>query len=515
MTLNSSGPISLAGTTAGVSIEVELGGGGTTQISLNDTNVRTLAGVASGAITMPTNFYGKSNATYFIGGTIIISQNGDFNLMGSALDSSGNLYIGTVNASSSGGYHQQYISVINTSGTLTSYYGRGQVSGIGQYFSGGGSWSGLSLSGSTILTTSIADPGRYINTWTLSSTGSINKYFSLPSPYSQGSIFSNNIAPNGNSGITGSLYYFTPAGCCVCNVYDSAIFWIFNSSGTLVSTLQSLGTQNVASNCQAITSDSSSNFYVSLLNHGFDPHGFYIHKFSSSGTFSTATLITYGAITIQYIWSMCTDANNLYVAASDGNGRNFIISLTLSSLSLNWMYMYYNGSWGNSAAIATDGSGNVYWSMNSNVGTPSALIIKVNSSGTVQWVNNLAFTLFQGSTANRNSLQPPFNLNINGSSLYITFGTFAGTGAGTNGAATFAVVPTDGSHNTSGNVTYDATGSGRTYTFNYSSSAISLSSVGSASTGQSNKFSSISGSLSNASTASLTSQTVTSGYVTI
>lgn len=61
MTMNSSGPISLAGTTAGVSIEIENGGNGTTQISLNDTAVRNLAGVPSGAITMPTNFYGKSN----------------------------------------------------------------------------------------------------------------------------------------------------------------------------------------------------------------------------------------------------------------------------------------------------------------------------------------------------------------------------------------------------------------------------------------------------------------------
>jgi hypothetical protein len=62
MALNSSGPISLAGTTAGVSIEIENGGNGTTQISLNDTAVRSLAGVPSGAITMPTDFYGKSNA---------------------------------------------------------------------------------------------------------------------------------------------------------------------------------------------------------------------------------------------------------------------------------------------------------------------------------------------------------------------------------------------------------------------------------------------------------------------
>lgn len=61
MPLNTSGPISLAGSTTGQSIQIELGGNGTTQMSLNDAAVRTLAGVPSGAITMPTDFYGKSN----------------------------------------------------------------------------------------------------------------------------------------------------------------------------------------------------------------------------------------------------------------------------------------------------------------------------------------------------------------------------------------------------------------------------------------------------------------------
>ena len=56
MTLNASGPISLAGATAGESIAVELGLSSTGQISLNCTSVRTLAGVSSGAIIMPTNF---------------------------------------------------------------------------------------------------------------------------------------------------------------------------------------------------------------------------------------------------------------------------------------------------------------------------------------------------------------------------------------------------------------------------------------------------------------------------
>lgn len=60
MALNASGTISLAGTTAGQSIELELGGNGTTAISLNCTNVRNLVGIASGAISL-NNFYGKSS----------------------------------------------------------------------------------------------------------------------------------------------------------------------------------------------------------------------------------------------------------------------------------------------------------------------------------------------------------------------------------------------------------------------------------------------------------------------
>ena len=55
MTLQSSGAISIA------NINTELGVASTTTRSLNDSAARTLAGVASGAISM-SNFYGKSNA---------------------------------------------------------------------------------------------------------------------------------------------------------------------------------------------------------------------------------------------------------------------------------------------------------------------------------------------------------------------------------------------------------------------------------------------------------------------
>lgn len=66
MTLASSGEISLGGSTANRSINLELGQAATATISLNDANVRTLAGVASGAIVVPTDFYGKSNGVVTI-----------------------------------------------------------------------------------------------------------------------------------------------------------------------------------------------------------------------------------------------------------------------------------------------------------------------------------------------------------------------------------------------------------------------------------------------------------------
>lgn len=61
MPLNTTGQLSLAGLTISQSIQLELGGNGTTLMSFNDTAVRTLAGLMSGQISM-SNFYGKSSA---------------------------------------------------------------------------------------------------------------------------------------------------------------------------------------------------------------------------------------------------------------------------------------------------------------------------------------------------------------------------------------------------------------------------------------------------------------------
>lgn len=60
MALCSSGAMSMGGSTVGRSINCELGCSGTAEISLNDADVRNLAGVSSGAISLD-DFYGASS----------------------------------------------------------------------------------------------------------------------------------------------------------------------------------------------------------------------------------------------------------------------------------------------------------------------------------------------------------------------------------------------------------------------------------------------------------------------
>ena len=86
MTLNSSGPISLGGSTVGQSVNLELGNSATAQISLNDTAVRNLAGISSGAISL-NDLYGTSVDPY---GTIAgsYSHNGNSSSGGAILSSS-------------------------------------------------------------------------------------------------------------------------------------------------------------------------------------------------------------------------------------------------------------------------------------------------------------------------------------------------------------------------------------------------------------------------------------------
>ena len=65
MTLATSGTMSIGGTTTDRSINVELGRSATATSSMGETDLRSLAGVSSGAISM-SNFYGKANYQWVV-----------------------------------------------------------------------------------------------------------------------------------------------------------------------------------------------------------------------------------------------------------------------------------------------------------------------------------------------------------------------------------------------------------------------------------------------------------------
>jgi hypothetical protein len=96
MPLNASGPISLAGSTVGQSVALELGRTATTTTSLNETAVRSLLGVASGIISL-SSAYGKSSTPAVSGGVASIS-NGASGVVGVGRN----------------GYHNEVVTYVDT-----------------------------------------------------------------------------------------------------------------------------------------------------------------------------------------------------------------------------------------------------------------------------------------------------------------------------------------------------------------------------------------------------------------
>lgn len=155
MTLVSSGPISLAGTAPNQSVEIELGGSGTTIISLNDSNVRTLLGVPSGQISL-SNAYGKSNrviltytfTTNTANATLNVSSIGGYTAGKSDITITVNsgVYIYSTTTSSAG------LSILGSSaGDTVTLVNNGYICGQGGNYSGNGG-TALSLSVPIYLT---------------------------------------------------------------------------------------------------------------------------------------------------------------------------------------------------------------------------------------------------------------------------------------------------------------------------------------------------------------------------
>jgi len=119
MTLPSSGLISLG------AIDTELDLGATVPITMNDASVRALAGVLSGKITIPTDFYGKSNTPAPpASGTLLSTYCSGYDKYGTYADGSGGTYAALIAANSAdcGYVALEYFYVDNGYGSSGNYY---------------------------------------------------------------------------------------------------------------------------------------------------------------------------------------------------------------------------------------------------------------------------------------------------------------------------------------------------------------------------------------------------------
>jgi hypothetical protein len=418
MALNSSGPISLAGTTTGQSIEIELAGNGTTQISLNDTAVRTLAGVASGQITMPTNFWGKSsNAVSFF--MQMVNYNTEYccNCCTCVLTTGG--YTNSVEVFGSYVvYTNAYAIGNNNYGYQYAYSLKGSTSNT----NGIGIWDSnyffsnfmVVISSNIYMTGSTANDRNSILIAKFDS--SFNVIEKLKYKESTNTTYGTGITSDSSN----NRYILGQVNSTGLN---AGLLIKTNSSGVVQWSRKTTTTYNAA----FIATDTAGNTYISS--------GINIIKFDTSGNISWQKNITnfnIGSMTID-------SSGNLIVGGQKSvpsyNGTVIKIS---SGGTILWQRQI---AFSANTYVSVDSSDNIYVNFFSNI----INIVKYNSSGVIQLTRQAYFNISPSYTG---------LIKINSGNMYIPVGW-------SNAQGTILSLPTDGSktgnyNNTFNTLTYSS-----------------------------------------------------------
>jgi hypothetical protein len=376
----------MGGTSSPVSVAQELGLGLTTTISMNQANVRTLAGVGgTGTTWSMSSLYGKSNSAYFLA---LYGPQSSTNLyfgVGSGVDSSGNIYA-LVNGSVSGNtpYAVTGMAKLDASGnflwqntfTTTNLPDReGYAAGV---FGADGNVHGILVTGNNNRTvvTAVSSAGSLLSSQLLTcvNPGSINSIQNLC------------VDSSGNRYLMASIYNSS-------TTVFSYTFLKMNSAGTIQFQLAALDSSGFRISNLSI--DDSSNLYTNTPFFAGVSYSLYVSKFNSSGAAQYTRILSPPASNqfVNYSSSTAADSSgNIYVCSTiqninTGSGAPMLVKLDSSGTVL-WSRSLGGGiSDRNKVVFGPDG--NVYVATRPQ-NAPRFLIYKYNASGTVQWIRSLA-----------------------------------------------------------------------------------------------------------------------------
>lgn len=371
MALNSSGPLSFGGSTVGQSINLELGVSATALASINSTAFRTLAGVASGQISLA-NFYGKSNISGWLAiyaTTIPAASNSLANAV--TADSSNNIYVMGMVANSS------RLIKISSAGTLLASTNPTNL-GSWTYALGESNYRIVTDSSNNVYTVSVNSSYTIVTKFNSSLTvQDCKRYQANPVPSG-----SNN--PSGLFVSSGGDIYYGNSGYNGAYEVLSGYITKLDSSFNFVSALSN-NRGDTGGSTSDIVLDSSGNL-ISLFRNNT------IYKFSGAGptvTWRNKPVDTAGGNYPQNAKLAIDSSDNLYMGYMGTTAAVYCgICKVNSSGVVQWAreVLKDTGGYINQVIVGSDGFiyavGNIplgdynYW---------GGYIVKYNSSGTIQW----------------------------------------------------------------------------------------------------------------------------------
>ena len=430
MPLESSGPISIGGSTVGRSINLELNRSATATSSLNEVDLRTLAGVPSGVISLA-NFYGKSSGSAWIFTTGISSEEDAFR--GVVVNSSAVWVTGVTH------YNRRILTIkLNLDGTIVwqrfinliaygyDYYDDAQsiaVDNNGNSYITGATYYNFSNSEDRDIFITKYDTNGIVQ-WQRVVVNSSPPYDSSFNANEHGNFIT--IDPNNSDAI-----YI--AGQVSLDTDATGGFYVarYDSSGNL----QWQKTTSIANNISYATSISvgiNGNIFVSGIHQTFNDVEYYaIAKYSSTGTRQWLRVLrNQGTLfDTNYTYysnpakSIVTSYGNIYIHTQRTPGGSYPSEAILTKLDNDGNVIWQRGLAGESnfffgsSGVAVDQYENAYICGYDYRSSPSLndipmYIAKYSSSGVLQWQRRL-----YGSPGNS---VIPTNITISGDYLYIS-----------------------------------------------------------------------------------------------